>query len=184
MDKTKVSTGKPKISGAIFRAETTATLPTSATSALSEDFKELGYASEDGIKNNNSGESENIRAWGLDVVETVQTSKDDTFKFSLIESLNSEVLRTVHGDGNVTGTLATGITVTANSEPLSEHAYVIDMILKGNIAKRIVIPCGNVTETGEVTYKDDELISYEVTLTCKADSSGNTHYEYIQEVTA
>ena len=181
MEKANVSVGKPKVSGAIFRAPTSATLPTDAVTALAEAFKELGYASEDGVKNNISGDTEKIRAWGLAVVETVQTSKDDTFTFTLIESLNPEALKTVHGDSNVSGTLATGISITVNSDSPEDNAYVIDMILKGNVLKRIVIPSAVVSAVGEVIYKDDELIAYEVTLTCKADSSGNTHYEYIKQ---
>ena len=54
------------------------------------------------------------------------------------------------------------------------------MILKDNATKRIVIPRAKVTEIGEVVYSDSDAVGYEVTLTCVADASGNTHYEYIK----
>ena len=63
-----VTTGKPKVAGAVFVAPTGTTLPTDATTALGTAFKELGYVSEDGVTNNNSPESENVKAWGGDTV--------------------------------------------------------------------------------------------------------------------
>jgi hypothetical protein len=87
----------------------------------------------------------------------------------------------VYGSGNVTGTLSTGITVTANADEAEYHSLVIDMVLKGGVAKRIVVPSGKVTEVGDITYADGSAIGYETTITCVPDASGNTHYEYIKE---
>ncbi len=72
-----VAAGKPKVGGAIFRAPLGTTLPTNATGTLDAEFKELGYASEDGVTNANSAESDTIQAWGGDAVLTVQTSKSE-----------------------------------------------------------------------------------------------------------
>lgn len=175
-----VATGKPKIGGAVFVGPMTATLPTATDGTLATDFKSLGYCSEDGLTNAIERTVDDIKAWGGDVVLSSQTEYKDTFSVTLIESLNIDVLKTVFGSSNVTGTsLSSGLTVKANSTELESHKWVVDMILDGK-AKRICIPDGKISEVGEIVYKDDEAVGYEITISATPDANGNTHYEYIK----
>lgn len=175
-----VSAAKPQTGGAIYIAPFGTTAPTDATTALSSTFKSLGYVSEDGLVNATEMEVESIKAWGGDTVLITQTSKEDTFSFTLIEILNEDVLKLIYGAANVSGTLTNGFTVKANSKDLDDWVLVIDMILRGGVLKRIVIPQCKVTEVGEINYIDNDAVGYETTVTCQPDAQENTHYEYIQ----
>lgn len=180
MNSNNVTAAKPKLGGAVFMAPLGTTLPTDATTALDNAFVEIGYCSEDGLVNSNSPETDSIKAWGGDTVLTLLTSKEDTFNLTLLEATDVNVLKLVYGDSNVTGTLAAGITVKANAQDLEEHVFVVDMILKNDSVKRIVIPQAKVSEVGDISYTDSDAVGYEITLFCSADSEGNTHYEYIK----
>lgn len=174
-----VSAGAPAVGGAINVAPAGTKLPTDATTALAAAFAALGYCSEDGLTNNNTPNTTEVKAWGGDTVLVTNDGKSDTFSYTLLEVLNPNALKHVYGDDNVTGTLAEGITVKANNTPQAEHVVVVDMIMRGGALKRIVIPRGVVTAVGEVKYSDTAAVGYATTLTGFADADGNTHYEYI-----
>ncbi len=174
-----VTNAKPKVGGAIYSAPTGTALPTDATSALNTAFKCLGYVSDDGIQNSDERKTDDIKAWGGDIINSVQKEKTDTFKYTLAEVLNVDVLKEVYGDANVTGTLDTGVVVKSNSTELKEHVIVIELVLRDNVLKRIVIPQGKVTEIGEIKYVDGDDVGYETIVTCFPDDNSNTHYEYI-----
>ena len=174
-----VSAGKPNVAGAIYAAPKGTELPTSTTEELNAAFKGLGYCSDAGLTNSTNLETQDIKAWGGDTVLSIQTSKEDKFKFALIEVLNADVLKFVYGAENVSGDLATGLTVTANNKDVEEVALVIDMIMRDSTAKRIVIPDCKISEISDIVYSDNAAVGYETTVTCLPDENGNYHYEYL-----
>lgn len=179
-----VSAGKPGLNGSVYRAVKGTSAPTDASTSLASAFKKLGYCSEDGLVNSNSPSTSNIKAWGGDTVLILQDEKTDTFKVTLIEVLNLEVLKAVYGSTNVTGAFSTGVTVTANSTEVEEGVWVVEMIMNSTTAKRVVIPHGKITEVGDISYTDSDAVGYEITITALPDSSGNTHYEYLKTISS
>lgn len=179
-DTTKVTVGKGKIGGYIHRAPLGTTLPTDATTALDAAFKCLGYISEDGVTNSNEIDTETIKDWNGDVVIQVSTGKTDSWNVTLIEAMNVEALKVAFGDSNVSGDLATGITITANNTAQPAAVYVFEMIYNGNVLHRVVLPNAYVSDVGEVTYAAGSAVGFPITLTAAADTNGHTHYEYIK----
>lgn len=175
-----VSAGKPKATGAIWTAPLGTPLPTDTDSELTG-FDCLGYCSDDGLTNSTNLESETIKAWGGDTVLTIQKSKEDKYKFKLIEVLNVDVLKFVYGSANVSGDLETGIVLQANNTDVEEKTIVIDMIMRDNTAKRVVIPTCKISEIADIVYSDSAAVGYETTVACTPDNAGNTHYEYIRK---
>lgn len=175
-----VNAGKPKIGGAVFRAPVGTTLPESVSATLNDAFKNLGFISDAGVVNSNSPSNTSIKEWGGATVLDIQTEKPDTFKMAFLESTNLEVLKTIYGDDNVTGDLTTGAKVEVNADELPTQSLVIDMVLKNDGAKRVVLPNCKVTTVSDITYAGSDAVKYEVTFSCYPDSDGNTHIEYIK----
>ena len=176
-----VTQGKPKSGGAVYRAWLSAnpTIPTDATTALGDAFKEVGFISEDGLSNSNSPDSEEVKAWGGTVVLNPQTGKPDEWTFTMIEFKNIEMLKTVYGEANVTGAFETGVDVAASDAEAAEACWVFEQVLRGGTLCRTVIMDGKITEIGDVSYVDDEPIGYEVTVSAYPDSTGKTHHKYL-----
>ena len=176
-----VTAAKPKVGGAISRAALGTTLPTTADETLNAAFKSLGYISEDGVTNKNTATTSSVKAWGGQEVLNLQTEKPDTFKFRVLEYMNDEVLKTIYGDANVSGALATGISLVANDDEQENKSWVIDCILKGGVLHRTVIPNGVVSEVGELQFYDGGALGCDITINAQPDASGNNHYTYMLE---
>lgn len=178
---TNVTTGKPNVAGAVYTAAIGTTLPTDATTALDpEDFTCLGYVSEDGLSNDNSLDVSEIKAWGGMVVYRSLNGMTDDFKLTLIETENSDVIKTVYGEDNVEVGIDGSISVDVKAEDPIERVFVFEMALRGGKAKRIVIPDGAITSRDEITYNDSDAVGYGITISAYPDSDAITHHEYIE----
>lgn len=173
-----VTTGTRRFDGGIYIAPLGTAVPTDASTDLGADYKNLGYVSEDGVVNSLNKTSKDIKEWGGDTVMTVKTGQNDTFKLKYIESMNLEVLKSIYGAENVTESNG-AVTVKVNANDAGAAVYVIDMAQNGGRLKRIVIPRGTVSDLGDIVYKNDTPVGYDVTISAGLDTNGNTHYEYI-----
>ena len=175
-----VFVGKPQVGGAIFSAPTGTDVPTSASATLTAAFANLGYVSEDGLVNSIETNYESITAWGGDEVLKALTSRSEAFTWSFLQT-DADVLKEVYGQSNVTVESDT-LAVIHNAATMPKRVFVFDILLTEGKVMRHVIPSRQITEVGDVNYKDGEPISYEVTLSCFPDSAGNTAYTYVAGV--
>jgi hypothetical protein len=173
-----VSVGKPQASGGVYFAPLGTAVPTDAITALSSEFKSVGYVSEDGVTNEIETDSEEIKAWGGDIVATPQTSYSEKFSLTLIET-NETALKVVYGEDKVTVETDGSIKIDHNSAEKTNIVMVLEILMSNNRIKRIVVPKCKLSEIGEITYKDDEAIGYECTFQALPDANGNTSNEYI-----
>lgn len=180
---TNVSAGKPNPAGALYWAPLGTELPTDATTALADAYLPLGYVSEDGLTNSNTRDNDEIHAWGGDSVLNLESNYSDTFKFKLLEILNVNVLKMVFGEANVSGDLAIGITVKANSAERVAGVFVADMAMREGAKKRVVCPNAKLTELGDTVYVDNDVAGYDCTLAAMPggfQGDNDTHKEYIK----
>ena len=173
-----VTAGKPKVGGAIYVAPLGTTLPTSVDDTLTG-FICLGYVSDSGVTNDNSPATQTVKAWGGDTVLVLQTDRPDTYKMTLLETMEAEVKKIIYGEDNVTVDGSGNITVKATSEELPGHVYVIDMALQNSAKQRIVIPEGRISALDTITYADDSAVGYGITINDIPDGDGVYHYEYL-----
>lgn len=173
-----VTTGKPNVSGAVFRAPLGTTLPTDATTPLSDAYVNLGFVSEDGLSNTNDMSISTIKEWGGLIVYNSLDEFTDQFKLTLIESESVEVLKTVYGDNNVTVAADGTIHVEVSNADPQESVFVFDLALRNGLAKRIVISDGAITGRDEITYTASDVVGYGITISAYPDANGKTHDEY------
>lgn len=176
-----VSVAKPKITGGALRGPITSVLPTDSSTALAATILPVGYVGPGGVKQKADRKSEKFRAWGGAVVHVAQTEFGESYTLTLLESSNADVLKAVYGEANVTVTGTAPdqkIAVKHNELELPAEVWVFDMLM-GKKTRRIVLPNAKITSTGDVSYVDSELISYEIEIDAMPDASGNVAYEYV-----
>jgi hypothetical protein len=176
-----VSTGRPKVGGAIFSAPSTTAVPTDAVAPLNAAFENVGFCSDAGLTNEITTETGSIKAWGGIEVMKPQTSRSEDFKFTMIET-NPVALARIFGEENVIidGSDGASFTVKHNARERDIRPWVIEVLLTNERIKRIVVPRGQITSLDAITYNDSDPIGYGVTLSCfPADEEGNTAFEYV-----
>lgn len=167
-----VLVGKPAVTGGVLTGDVGAvTLPTNATTVLDVDLLPAGYISEDGVVQSIGANNTQIKAWGGDIVRTVETEHSVTYQYTMIET-NDVSQSEYYGDDNVSGG-----TVQLKAGDLPHKVRVLE-IADGDAKVRIVLPDSQITDRGDITFKDDTAIGYQVTVEAYPDSSGVKAYIY------
>ena len=165
-DSTKV---RVAITGAVSMGLTTATAPTTASSAITG-FSDLGYVSEAGVTETRGRSTKKITAWqNADTVREVVTESDLKYKCQLIETSKATV--ELYYGTTVTQTVTEGSFSIIPASTGGRRSFVIDVI-DGAELIRTYVPSGEVTEVGDRVYANGEPIGYEVTITAYPVAGG------------
>ena len=174
LDKSSVLVGTPDqlTTGAIAKAPIGTALPTDAVTALGSAFVAGGYVSEDGLKLTPSISTSDIRDWS------------GSLSWNMLQT-DEESLKVAFGDANVTATAATSshgnqLSVSLNATLPERSSWAFSM-KDGDHRIRVVVPDGQVTTVGEVSFTAGGAIVWPVTLSCYPDSSGNCIYIYTDD---
>jgi hypothetical protein len=155
-------------------------LPQDATSPLDPAFENIGYISEDGITRSMDSDTATINDMSGATVLNVITTATESIQFVAIET-NRETLSMRYGNDNVVDAADGGLQVTHNGVPSDANSYVIELLLTGDRADRLVIPNGTISDLGDTTYDGADPIGFDMTLSCNASAAigGGTVREYV-----
>src|SRR5699024_2144406 len=156
-----IQTGAPvTATGGVLYGDTSVTLPTDATSDLSEDFTKGGFIGEDGVTRETDDSEEKMRAWDGDTVKFVRSEHFITYSLEFLESANADVLKLIHGEDNMT-VEGNSVSIKHTAKMTPRQAFILDM-LDGGTRIREVIPEGQLTTSGEVQFVHSDVIRYSV----------------------
>lgn len=183
LDATNVLVGTPDQAagtGAILSAPLGTTLPTSVDDATTG-FVDSGYISEDGLQLANDLSTTDIMDWSGSLVRRIKESFSGTLTWNQLET-NAEALKNAFGDDAVTVTAATQthgeqLAVAIKGELPAAKSWIFK-IKDGNAKILIVVPNGQVTSLGEVSFTAGDAIVWPVTLSAYPDSTGTSIYIY------
>ena len=170
--------------GAIKHAPVGTTLPTLSSitkAAVTLDGAFVGneYVSEDGLTLSPSISTADIKDWSGATVRKVLESFDGTLSWTMI-STNKNAMEVAFGTSHVTSAVATathGAQVRAGiGAHLPDPQSWVFLMKDGDARIVIVVPKGQVTEVGEVTFASNAAVGWEVTLSCYPDDSGECIY--------
>ncbi|MCA1841344.1 MAG: hypothetical protein LC723_13650 [Actinobacteria bacterium] len=173
-----VFAAQPAVTGTLKRAPVGTALPTDAWTAPVVAFKDQGYIGEDGFEQAEDRSTDKKKAFGGSVVKVLQTDYSVTIKFTFLESLNAEVLKSIYGTDNVTVDGDGQIIVKKNKKQSPHAAWVID-VFDGDALNRTTIANGQINNVDNIKKVHTDVISYTVTMECFEDVNGDNLLEYI-----
>ena len=184
-DVSKIIAGTPLVSGGVLIAPLGTALPATPSVAPNVAFVSAGYIGEDGLTESGARSTDKKKDWRGTIIKVLQTDFSLTYQFTFLESRQTTVLKTVYGDANVTvttGTPTAGLihSIVKNATVLPHKEFIFEM-KDGLVKTRVVVPDGQITEVGDITWSNSELVQYQVTLECFPDASGNNAYEYTDD---
>ena len=181
-----VRVGAPdqKTTGAIKHAPLGTTLPSlssisKAGVTLDQAFVGNEYVSEAGLTLSPSISTADIKDWSGAIVRKLLDSFDGTLSWTMI-STDKNALEVAFGSKYVTSNTATtahGAQVQAAlGAHLPDPQSWVFLMKDGDARIVIVVPDGQITEVGDVTFVSNDAVGWNVTLSCYPDTNGESIY--------
>lgn len=164
------------VTGALRVAAIGTTMPT-AMEAWPVGYADLGYISDDGVVEGRDEDRQEFISWqSTSPIRTEITKSVVTFQATLWETnwhTVSLYYKVEEDDVTVSGVGDAAVLIfDEKGKPRRDlRSFGIDVI-DGVYARRMLAPFAEVTERGDITYKSDTLIGYEVTITCYQGPDG------------
>lgn len=180
----RIGAPEQSVTGAIKNAPIGTTLPTLSSITkqgvtLDNAFTGDEYVSEDGLTLTPAMSTTDIKDWSGATVRKVLESFDGTLSWTMI-STNASALGIAFGADHVTtqaAATAHGAQIRAElGAHIPEARSWVFLMKDGDARIVIVVPNGQVTEVGEVTFASNAAVGWNVTLSCYPDESGECIY--------
>lgn len=168
------------LTGSVMVAPLGTALPTDSASMWDPAFVDMGFLDDNGIDEGHSDTSTEIIAWQNNLlVRRMITKSELTLKFTMIETKGSTLsLYYKNSTLTKTGSGGSAAYALAIKNPGSQiQAFGFD-IIDGDNLQRLVVPTAEVTDRGDISYKSDTEIGYQVTISAYPDSTGTVAYKY------
>lgn len=177
-----VAVGSALVTGAIYVADTTVALPTSASAALASGYTCLGFTSDEGVTITEDSSTTSLRAWeGRTEVRNIRTEYTEKISFTPIEC-SEEVAKLYWGADKVTVSTGGALTIKHHGGTLDPVHVVIETVpCSGKVARYCCK--AQLTERGDSTLNGEDFSGRQCTFNCLADSAGVTMTEYVATTT-
>lgn len=159
-------------------APTGTTRPTDPSTQPLTPWQPLGAISDDGLVYGFDEDSQEFTPWGLTSPFRTQITKSvRTFKCTLWETARVAVQSIMYRIDAPSLAPVSGVTSFAETaSPQPDRRAWWFLVMDGSTSKGFYVPQGEVSDRSDVTFKQDEMSGYEITITAYPDDSGNTVY--------
>jgi len=156
------------------------TRPTTLTAALPAGLYAMGAISDDGLTYAFDEDNEQFQAWGqLAPFRTEITRSTRTFQLTLWETnrpiVKSVMYRLPVADVTADETERTYAFAETSAPTPDRRTWLIDVI-DGASLERFFVPHGEVTDRDDVTFRNDEMSGFNITITAYPDVDNVTVY--------
>jgi hypothetical protein len=158
------------ITGEMFSAPLATAAPTNSSTALNAAFLGHGYVTDDGVTETWDDSVDTIVAWqNATTVRATRTESTLTLACTLLQTRGSN-LELFYPGSFVEANGADEWKIDVKPPASDRRSFVLN-VLDGDDVIRIYIPNGELTDRGDVPYKNGDAVMYPVTITAFPDSN-------------